>query len=345
MYFRICLLAVLPLVSAAQEPSTTPHATVRGTNLSVASSPIDLPIIPDSPFSATVVAEINESKADGTSMATKTIAVIARDSKGRTYVKNHYPLTPSDTGNGRIRSITISDPIAQNRTELHPATMQATTFNLPASVGPPSTPPRIAADDEDLGMSTMEGLSVHGYRHSTTMRLNPPIIQHEAIGSGTQAMKFTNEYWFSDQLQMSVMTKTETTGGRGQIRSQTLTQVSLNEPEPALFQIPSEYKLVNVQHAVQISGKIAEANLIAHVDPTYPSLAKAARVQGTVEFTATIESDGIIKNLQLVRGHPLLDNAAKEALLQWKYRPTLLNGEPVSVIAPVFVSFTLPDQN
>jgi protein TonB len=70
-------------------------------------------------------------------------------------------------------------------------------------------------------------------------------------------------------------------------------------------------------------------------------LAKSARVSGTVEFTATISKDGNIENLQLIRGHPLLVNAAKEAVLQWKYKPTMLNGQAVEVITSIIVNFTL----
>jgi TonB family protein len=91
--------------------------------------------------------------------------------------------------------------------------------------------------------------------------------------------------------------------------------------------------------AVRIGGKVAEANLVHKVEPTYPPLAKAAQVQGTVEFTVTIGKDGKIENLQLVRGHPLLVNAAKEAVLQWQYRPTLLNGNPVTIVTSVQVDF------
>jgi protein TonB len=92
---------------------------------------------------------------------------------------------------------------------------------------------------------------------------------------------------------------------------------------------------------MRVGGQVAEANLIRKVQPVYPPLAKSARVQGTVEFTATISKEGNIENLQLVRGHPLLVNAAKEAVLQWKYRPTLLNGQPVEVITDIIVNFTL----
>ena len=84
-----------------------------------------------------------------------------------------------------------------------------------------------------------------------------------------------------------------------------------------------------------------EANLLKKVEAVYPPLAKSARVQGRVEFTATIDTTGHIVSLELVRGHPLLVNAAKEAILQWEYRPTLLNGKPVSVITDVIINFTL----
>lgn len=92
---------------------------------------------------------------------------------------------------------------------------------------------------------------------------------------------------------------------------------------------------------LRVGGVIGAANLVRKVQPVYPALAKSARIQGTVEFTAIISKEGNIENLQLVRGHPLLVNAAKDAVLQWKYRPTLLNGQPVEVITDIVVNFTL----
>lgn len=92
---------------------------------------------------------------------------------------------------------------------------------------------------------------------------------------------------------------------------------------------------------VRIGGVVAQANLIRQVQPIYPPLAKAARVQGVVEFSAIISKEGNIEHLQLVNGHPLLVNAAKEAVLQWKYRPTLLNGQAVEVTTEISVVFAL----
>ncbi len=86
---------------------------------------------------------------------------------------------------------------------------------------------------------------------------------------------------------------------------------------------------------------MAEAKVIRRVQPIYPPLARSARIQGSVEFTAIIGKNGVIENLQPVHGHPLLVNAAKDAVLQWRYRPTLLNGQPVEVLTTITVNFVL----
>jgi protein TonB len=92
---------------------------------------------------------------------------------------------------------------------------------------------------------------------------------------------------------------------------------------------------------IRVGGNVQQANLIRKITPIYPPLAKQARIQGTVRFTAIIGKDGSIQNLQLVSGHPLLVPAAQDAVRQWLYRPTLLNGEPVEVITQIDVNFTL----
>jgi protein TonB len=92
----------------------------------------------------------------------------------------------------------------------------------------------------------------------------------------------------------------------------------------------------------RIGAGVAEANLIKKVDPEYPPLALAARIQGTVDFTVTIGTDGHVQEMQLVRGHPMLAQAAAKALQQYVYRPTLLNGQPVVVITDISIPFKLP---
>jgi protein TonB len=92
---------------------------------------------------------------------------------------------------------------------------------------------------------------------------------------------------------------------------------------------------------IRQGGKIQAANLIHQVTPIYPPLARQARVQGVVVMEALISKDGSIESLRVVSGHPLLSQAALDAVKQWKYRPTLLNGEPVEVITTVTVTFNL----
>jgi len=92
---------------------------------------------------------------------------------------------------------------------------------------------------------------------------------------------------------------------------------------------------------IRVGGNVQSAKIISQPKPVYPPLAKQARIQGTVRFTAIIGRDGAIQNLQLISGHPLLVPSAQEAVKQWRYQPTLLNGEPVEVITQIDVNFTL----
>jgi protein TonB len=73
----------------------------------------------------------------------------------------------------------------------------------------------------------------------------------------------------------------------------------------------------------------------------YPAIAKSARIQGTVELAALIGPDGHVQQLTVTSGHPLLRQAALDAVKQWVYQPTLLNEKPVSVSTAVDVTFTL----
>jgi len=92
---------------------------------------------------------------------------------------------------------------------------------------------------------------------------------------------------------------------------------------------------------LRVSTTVQSALLIFGPKPLYPPLARAARVQGTVRLTAIIGTDGAIRNLTLISGPPLLVRASLDAVQQWRYKPTLLNGSPVEVVTEVDVNFTL----
>jgi protein TonB len=90
-----------------------------------------------------------------------------------------------------------------------------------------------------------------------------------------------------------------------------------------------------------VGGDVQMAKLIRRVIPEYPAIARSARISGVVRLVGIIGKDGTIQNLQLVSGHPLLARAALDAVRQWVYKPTLLNGIPVEVVAPIEVNFNL----
>ncbi|MGI8741207.1 MAG: energy transducer TonB [Bryobacteraceae bacterium] len=92
---------------------------------------------------------------------------------------------------------------------------------------------------------------------------------------------------------------------------------------------------------IRVGGNVQAANLIKKVTPVYPPEAKQARLQGTVRFSVIIAKDGTVENIQLISGHPLLVPAALEAVKQWVYKPTLLNGLPVEVATTLDINFTL----
>jgi protein TonB len=92
---------------------------------------------------------------------------------------------------------------------------------------------------------------------------------------------------------------------------------------------------------INISAGVAIGNLIQRTQPSYPPIAKAARVSGTVVLQATISKTGTIENLRVVSGPAMLQQAALDAVKSWRYRPYLLNNEPVEVETTVNVIFTL----
>ena len=92
---------------------------------------------------------------------------------------------------------------------------------------------------------------------------------------------------------------------------------------------------------VRVSSGVAQGLLIHQVKPAYPSLAMQARIQGTVVLQAVIAKDGTVQDLRVVSGHPLLVPAALDAVKLWRYKPYLLNDQPVEVDTQINVNFTL----
>ena len=92
---------------------------------------------------------------------------------------------------------------------------------------------------------------------------------------------------------------------------------------------------------IRVGGNVQKANIISQIKPRYPRLARQARISGQVVLEAIISRAGLVENLKVVKGHPLLIQSALQAVKQWRYKPTVLNGTPVEVITRITVNFNL----
>jgi TonB family protein len=92
---------------------------------------------------------------------------------------------------------------------------------------------------------------------------------------------------------------------------------------------------------VRLGGAIAAPSKVKHVDAIYPSIAQSAKVEGIVIVEALIDCNGSVADVKILRGQPLLNEAALEAVRQWQYTPVLLNGVPVKVLLTATVAFRL----
>ena len=132
-------------------------------------------------------------------------------------------------------------------------------------------------------------------------------------------------------------------GLHSQLKQLWIIQVQQHSDDPQILRNAAAAMDKAAPPTIRVGGNVQASNLISQVAPVYPELAKQARIQGTVRFNATISPQGDISTLQLVSGHPLLVASATSAVTQWRYKPTLLNGNPVVVTTTIDVNFTLND--
>jgi TonB family protein len=106
---------------------------------------------------------------------------------------------------------------------------------------------------------------------------------------------------------------------------------------------PARTPTVGPDNTVRVGGDVREPKKIFTVAPIYPAIAKEANVSGVVILEALIDEEGSVRHIQVLRGHPMLDQAAIDAVQHWKYTPTTVNGAPVSLVMTITVNFSLPN--
>ena len=215
---------------------------------------------------------------------------------------------------------------AANSTRQVSVVFEAAAAKKPGQTGALIAPPVKEPQTVNLG--------VYGLSDAALAELlsRLPVRNGDTISTQEQLQKvFDAVYAFDKHLQTSV-----STGGSGGMRI-TITAPG-STPKSAWFTGPA---IAPPPGTLTVKGEVEAANLVTKVTPVYPPLAKQARIQGIVSLMAFIGADGTVKNLSVVSGHPLLVQAAIDAVKQWVYKPTLLNGAAVPVMTAIEVNFTL----
>jgi hypothetical protein len=193
--------------------------------------------IPNAPFSGVINVERSIVRQDGTVVNLKTVRAIHRDSHGRIYNEYRSLLPTSSSETPQVTHILLYDPQTRTSTTLFPpqhAYRSSTTRRPPAT-----TPPVFASygpqneftREEDLGVQVMQGLAVHGLRHTQTIPAGS--------GGSDKDIVLTDEYWYSEDLRINLVLKHNDPRTGSVIM--TVTQVSSADPDSSVFQIPDGY--------------------------------------------------------------------------------------------------------
>jgi TonB family protein len=205
-----------------------------------------------------------------------------------------------------------------------PTTTQVTiNFKLPAG-GPPTAAPEAALSEGKR--VTLESILVEGLtpsaREDLLQRL--PVHQGDVLDGAGMRAAVASAMAFDDHLRVVLLLNpSDENSARLRIALAPQTAPAAGAPR------------------IRVGGNVQQAKILVKVPPVYPPEAKEQRIQGVVKLQATLGKEGHVENLQVISGDPLLAAAAIEAVKQWQYQTTLLNGNPVEVVTEVAVNFTL----
>lgn len=198
-------------------------------------------------FSAVVEQKMTQTLKDGTTFQRRTTAFIARDFRGRIHNESREVLSITSTREPALLSVHIYDPNTRLNAFLNPRTHIARQSTLP---NPPLTAPPLdwaqqkSAHDrvspnvrlEDLGTNNLDGVEIHGYRRAITLSTK--------VSGTDQPIVIIDEYWYSDELHLNMLAK-HSDPRTGDL-TVTVTQLNRNEADADLFEIPTNYKILDV---------------------------------------------------------------------------------------------------
>jgi TonB family protein len=228
------------------------------------------------------------------------------------------------------------DPAARQATAARLGEMQSNLSTLQRNLGPAALAGKRLAHINVMGVSDtvrqdlMSRLGVHiGDTLAADSYARISAIVHEFDEHMSVSQGFNSS---TDEASITIFAA----GGQVSVGS-----AVVNSATGAPSQVPT--KSADGTKRITIGGNVQQAKLVSQPTPIYPPLAKQARIQGVVHLQTVIAKDGTVADLQVISGHPLLVPAALDAVRNWVYQQTLLNGEPVEVMTQIDVNFTLSD--
>jgi protein TonB len=212
---------------------------------------------------------------------------------------------------------------------------------VPANAPPPPPPPLPPGQPNRIASIRVEGLSDQA---TSDLLASLPLhegdeMTNENMQRAAQAVRAFDEHlstlWSTHRTQDGAATDLiiSVAGTQPELR-----RMVTNAIPPAASLAPA---VAGPPAQIRVGGNVQATLIVTKVPPVYPALAKQARVSGVVHLDAIIAKDGTIQELHSLGGPALLLQAAMDAVRQWTYRPTMLNGEPVMVETTIDVNFTL----
>jgi TonB family protein len=295
--------------------------------------------VPGAPFSATVEAVSEQKLSDGSVNVLHTINHIARDSHGRIRNERRRFVASSFKDEPPVQIVRIYDPTTGHDTRLDPYTLIARQLVLTSRPPPAAGTVPLAAipksdttvNTEDLGTRTYEDLVLKGVRESRPAGI-------------------TDQFWYSEDLSIYVIRVHQDPKWKQTI---TVTHIDRSEPDPSLFVVPADYKVVDGSPVPQVAsagesgvyrigGGVSAPQVTYQIDPEYTDEARRAKFSGICIVGLIVDTSGVPRNVHVVR--PIgkgLDEKAVEAVRQYTFKPAMYQGHPVPVELNIEVSFRI----
>lgn len=182
-------------------------------------------------------------------------------------------------------------------------------------------------------------------RASRGQAVDPELFQLSSrLMARARSLAASDETFRGPMPMIQYFEETQSLSGRGMSLGQARvlrTPLPRSAPDPGALVVADRETAgaASAPARVRIGGSVQKTKLLSGPQPNYPELARNSAIEGDVRFQAIIGRDGSILELTVLSGHPLLVAPARDAVKQWRYRPTLLNGDPVEVITDIVVSF------